>query len=432
MSRGSNFRPSAYATDHYSRQRFNLPVSRKLKAINRERDLDAYLTAKLNIISLIDKIPNPPTMAGRNPQPVTPTPDAPEPLVARTHPTAKSVQGDLLTLQDIFNSTKVGLTDTINNKFETLRSAVDDVSDTIISRIDGLEKKVTEDSSSFEKRLAAVEQSLRMVTDSDKVILQTDPKVAEAQTVLDDKLSKAVQVMACMEKDIGSNTTRGLLNTAKLLSNNYKISGIPLRPGEDPFEVTVDFLTSKLQIDFQASDLHVAFRLEGTIKVFIKRVRVELPPQMFISCSPSLKQKIDKNKHLLQKEKDPTDGHFYKIKQHLPDAFAAARQHFNPIVEDIIVTNKGKKKHEKVSFMFNGAQLLVDGKPVVEAVQPPPRSSIININQEQQQQLKTFPLEPLHEITDRKSRFIGYALRVYNIISVQQAYLRMRQLHPSA
>ena len=79
----------------------------------------------------------------------------------------------------------------------------------------------------------------------------------------------------------------------------------------------------------------------------------------------------------LDDKTDPTDGHFYKVKQQVPDAVQGARQHFNPVVADVQQKNKGRSKKERIPFYFQGTDLFVGGKKVKQLVNPPSRAEIL-------------------------------------------------------
>ena len=79
---------------------------------------------------------------------------------------------------------------------------------------------------------------------------------------------------------------RILHNTQLLNVNNYRISGIPFSPEENPFEATTKFFKDIMSITVNAGEIIVASHLPGTITVRIQGNRVELPPQMFVKVTP--------------------------------------------------------------------------------------------------------------------------------------------------
>ena len=367
-------------------------------------------------------------------------------LESRKNPTAKSVLRDIILVNKVLATTKTGLQSVIGSKFDAVSTLFTTSSNNLAQRItsiedkcDTLDKKCFQNEDSLEKRLqiseqkiTALEHKLKKVNEADNIVLQTDPAIEAKQAAHENQLLVTKNILSCMEKDIASNSTRGMANTARLLSNNVKISGIPFSPSEDPVSVVKKFLEDKVEISVNNDDIYDAFRLPGTLSVFISGIRVTLPPQMFVRCSPSLRRRIEKNKRNLEGKTDPIDHHFYKIKAQLPDSYSAARQHFNPIVQDIITKNEGKEPRDQDTFAFRGAELLINGCPVKEAVAPPPRTDLLGITAENQSELNKIPLPVLASVTEKKSRFFGFAVRAYSTKYIQEVYLRLRQLHPTA
>ena len=166
----------------------------------------------------------------------------------------------------------------------------------------------------------ALEQKLSKFKEGENIIYETDPRVAEEQDKIKKehdqphkKLDQAAAVMGDMEKEIQSLTSRTLMNTAKHLSNNVKISGIPEVEGENPFETVKEFLKTTGGIEAKEGDLIEANRIPGVLTVKIKSRLVELPRQMFVKCPPSLRRLIECRKKTKEQKKDPTDGHYYRI-----------------------------------------------------------------------------------------------------------------------
>ena len=181
-------------------------------------------------------------------------------------------------------------------------------------------------------RVESLEGKLRQVSEAENVVFQTPPELETEHNRMKQWMDQATHVITVLEKQVQSNSERIFHNVAKNFSDNVKISGIPEDKGS-PLVATKWFLENILEIeDVAEADILEAARLPGTMTVNIKGVRVELPRQMFVKCTPLLCQEIDRVKPILNEKKDPLDGHFYRIKPHLPDIFAAARQHYAPLL----------------------------------------------------------------------------------------------------
>ena len=302
----------------------------------------------------------------------------------------------------------------------------------VFPRLNALEDKCFSSKDSLEIRVRALEDKLANMKEGDNVVFETDPETKQAQQKLETQFKTSVDILTTMEKDIKSNTSRILMNTAQLLCNNVKISGIPYSENENPSDVVKKFLEDKMGLKIQPKDIYDAFRLKGTISVYIRGVKVWLPPQMFVRCAPPLAREIDRNKRILDKKTDPTDGHFYKVRIQTPDAYAAAKTHYNDIVQEVMTTNEGKPQEERTTFTFRGTELLLNDIPVTEPVLPPPRTAILNIPEDKQRAMDEIPLVQLSEARAKRSGFYGYAVRAYTTDYINLAYLKMRQMHPTA
>ena len=133
-----------------------------------------------------------------------------------------------------------------------------------------------------------------------------------------------------------------------------------------------------------------------------------------MKVTPYLQRRIASNIGKLEGKTDPTDGHFYKVKQQLPDTTQGTRQHFNKVIEDVQTKNKSRPKNERVSFYFQGYNLYVGGKRVREPIEPPSWLSLLAITPEEQKLVNAINLPELAYAEQQGSRFYGYAIRVYD------------------
>ena len=323
----------------------------------------------------------------------------------------------------------------VNSKFDAISKLLTD-KDGVYQRLQTLECQCLQSDNSLLHRLEAMETKLALVHSAENVTIQDNPDMerkCNALSMEHDVLRNDVgNVLLSLEQRMESQDSKLLMHTAKHLNLNYKISGINFNYEEDPVQAVIDFFRTTLQFTAAAENIHEAFRTGRALKIRIKGKPVTLPPLMFIKVAPSLKRMIEENKHLLRDQTDPLDGHFYKIKLHIPDAFTGARQHFNPIVQSIIEENENKPDAEKQSFAFRGTDLYIDGSKVIEPIKPPRRSDIVNINRDTANKLMSLDFPALASKTERASRFVSYAIRATDLPLIELAYLKMRTLHPTA
>ena len=345
-------------------------------------------------------------------------------FIHRTNPSPKSLQKDLEKIHTLLGKLCSDVTTGLDEVSEILTKDIKGV----LPRLHTLETtQQTHDS-----RLQVLEDRLAKVISSDHVTIQTSPKLEAAQDDLHVRLETAAVVIAMLEKQLQSSNSRILYNTQLHNVNKYRISGIPFVEGEDPVVETTTFLRNIMKVQVNDGDIVMASWMPGTITVRIKGNQVKLPPQIFVQVTCHLQKRIAANMSELDEKTDPTDGHFYKVKQQVPDAVQGARQHFNPVVADIQQKNKGRPKKECINFYFQGTDLFVGGKKVKQLVNPPSRTEILKITLEEQKQLNNINPPILARDEKDGSKFYAFAMRVYDVRFIRKAYLRLRQLHLAA
>ena len=350
-----------------------------------------------------------------------------EEFVSVDRPTCKSLQKDLEKVHNIVKKLK--------GDISRMLTSLDDINETFTTNTTETFECITTveaTSENHEARLKAVEAKLAIVECGESVVLQTSPILEAEHALLKQRVDTAAIVISSLEKELHSANSRILHNSQLHNVNHYRMSGIRFVEGEDPIVATTTFLKDILEVVVNDGDIVVASRIPGTITVRIKGEPVELPPQMFVKVSPHLQRRIAANIPVLEDKKDPIDGHYYKVKQQLPDAAQAARQHFNKVVSDVQLKNKTKPKAERIPFYFQGADLFIDGKKVKEPVTPPSRAALLTISPKLQQTLDSIVLEQLAYEERDGSKFFGYAARVYDIPLIKRLYTKMRQMHPAA
>ena len=271
------------------------------------------------------------------------------------------------------------------------------------------------------------------MVNSDSVTLQASPKLEAAQAELIKNQSMTAAVVGSIEKKVNSNSSRILHNTQLLNVNNYRISGIPYTAGENAFVATKSFFKDIMNITVNPGDLIVASRLPGTLVVHIDGNRVQLPPQMFVKVMPHLQRRIASNIGVLDDKKDPVDGHYYKVKQKLPDATLGAHVHYNKVVQEVQDRNKDRPEGApRETWYFQGTSLYVNGRRVRDPINPPLWSSLLTISPEHQKVLNNIDLKEQAYQESDGSCFYGYAIRVFELQTIEKVYTRLRQQHVAA
>ena len=344
-----------------------------------------------------------------------------EEYIVRTNPTCKSLQKDLERIHTLLNTVRSQVVEGLDNVNMILTNDVDG----IVPRLSSVECATK----THDKRLQDLEDKLALVVASDKVTIQASPKLEAQQNLMQSRLESAAVIISSLEKQIKSTNSRVLYNSQLHNVNKYRISGIPYVEGEDPFVEMTTFLQDIMKVTVNTGDIITASQMPGTITVRIKGTPVQLPPQMFVQVTCHLQKCIAANMSELDDKTDSTDGHFYKVKQQVPDAVQGVRQHFNPIVVDVHIKNQGKSRKDRMPFYFQGTDLFVDGKKVKEPVKPPSRAEILSISPQEQKLLNDINPQVLSQDSKDGSKFFGYAVHAYDLKFIKRMYLRLRQLH---
>ena len=202
----------------------------------------------------------------------------------RPNPTCKTLQNDVANVHSIIHKTKNDITTSINGIKVSMDAGFSDLTELLTNGDTGVIphlQRLETASSSYEDRLAAMEEKLALVEASDTVVLQSAPAQEAALNDMKQCVDTTAVIIQQFEKKFESTHSRILHNTQLINENKYKISGIPLVEGENPFTATKN-------IEVNDGDIIVASRLPGTLTIRIDGNKVQLPPQMFAKVTPHL------------------------------------------------------------------------------------------------------------------------------------------------
>ena len=319
MSRQPYYRKYGYTK--LNRGWFRKPESR----YNHWKIRARYYETKQNIQHLIDQLPGFSIMAAPHKDetgielPKKDTESDNDEFVSIDRSTCKSLQKDLEKVHTIVWKVKGDV-----NRLLTGLDEINDVFTATMEQTFGHITTVEAKSENHEIHLKAIEEKLALVEQADSVTLQTSPTLEADHVLLKQHIDTAAVIISLLEKQLHSTNSRILHNSQLHNVNHYRILGIHFVEGEDPVVATTTFLKDILEVTVNDRDIVVASRIPGTITVRIKGDPVELPPQMFVKVTPHLQKRIAANIWVLDSKTDPVDGHYYKVKQQLPDAAQAA------------------------------------------------------------------------------------------------------------
>ena len=257
---------------------------------------------------------------------------------------------------------------------------------------------------------------------------------ADFQASFDAKCTELNDKMDCHDKAIGvlehklvEHDSRITMNLAKHMSDNVKIGGLPEKTGENCMLTVSQFFENIMGLKPGVGDIIEASRLRGTLHRKIKGIFKDYPRLMFVKCSPAFRRMIESRKPVLANKYDEDSRIKYTIRNHLPDSHYAVRIKYNPWVRDIIANNEGKPDSQKETFSFQGDQFYVNGKRVVERVQPPTLAQVCALTTKQKEELDLLKFFESSCHTEKGSKFTAYATTALFIQHIENCYMKLRK-----
>ena len=311
---------------------------------------------------------------------------------------------------------------------------VNDPATGLCTRLNNMEKSKTGGGGISKAEFDAVLKRIKALEDVPRGSTSDTPErsdlVNARLSALERQMNIAGTMLDMTEKKIDTLDSRVTMNTAKLLSNNVKIMGIPFEDKEDAKQVCMDFFTKYMSFTAHNREIIAAFRMPGVKFVYINRKRVKLPPLMFVKCSDSLKRKIEEGLPLLDGKKHEKFHYRLGIKRHEPDAIIAAKIRYQEQIGNLIARNQHKGPNEQDSFFFRGSALFVNGKKVVDPLVPPLPKVLLDLTEGQIEELEELPItEGVVDESDKGSRYFSYAARVTDLEHIRKLYQKIRLQH---
>ena len=301
-------------------------------------------------------------------------------------------------------------------KFDSLNKQITNDNDGIIPRLKSVEKNIEE----LQARVDDFEQHLPIVKDLQERVETLE--LANARLMDDVALMKGFQQV--QDKQLQQCDKRLVNLTARSMSNNIIIYGLCQdEKGQDPTQIVLNFLKTKLKMQLQDEEVEVAHRLGN--KIGIK------PRPMVVRCKSSLRQRVfEYTKHLKDEKNELND--FYYIKLQLPEPLLTEKIEREEVLRKIQKANKNVPVDQQVPVEIKNKVLYVNKVPQKKHVTPPSIQDMYNIDAEMQSKIDSLQCVYSEKEEEKSSVFRAIALKVKNTQEVRLAYKKAKQLFPES
>lgn len=224
-------------------------------------------------------------------------------------------------------------------------------------------------------------------------------------------------------KQIENNQHKIVDLTARSMDHNFTITSLVESREENCKMVVMDFLKTKLNLNFDQNDIIVAHRM-GV------RPITNCPRLMVVKVTTRLKEQIMANTSRL-KGKQNEQGLAFYVNLQLPDALASEKRALQYETKRIKDFNEALPAgYKKKQFTVKNKKLYVDDK-LQEPLVFPPKPLDLFVNDKEQKALDQIDFNISKPKNQDRSQFIGLATRTYTTNHVQMAYKKVRQMYPS-
>ena len=194
---------------------------------------------------------------------------------------------------------------------------------------------------------------------------------------------------------------------------------------ENPIEVVFEFLSEMMNLEFPKQQIQSARR----IGVFFKP---EQPRLMAVQLNAELRDLVMSNLKALKGKKNANDKS-YSIKKQLPDQWTEERRRLKEAIEKAKKVNEAKPTgHEPDKIEVHKGNLYVNN--TLQKLQPlsPPKPNEIFVDKAEQDRIDKIKLKHSMPQEEGGSKFTAFAVKLQSLAEVRRAYVKMKQLYPSA
>ena len=196
---------------------------------------------------------------------------------------------------------------------------------------------------------------------------------------------------------------------------------------ENAVEAVQEFLQDKMTLEFTNDQIISARRIGGYIPG-----KPELPRAMLTQIKPDLRDSILSNLKKLKGKKN-TRGRGYRIARQLPDEWNEERRKLDEQVQKARKDNDAKPDTEQKDIIeVKKRTLYINKAPQKKYQLTVPGPADLFPDKQEQEKLDKIKFCTSSIIEEEGSKFQAYALKLQSLTEIKRAYVRIKQLHPSA
>ena len=195
---------------------------------------------------------------------------------------------------------------------------------------------------------------------------------------------------------------------------------------ETPTTTVEEFLQDKMELEFHTSQIITARRMG------IPSPNPTTPRMMLVTLRSDLKDLIMSNLAKLKGKKNTNDKG-YRIQKQLPESWTEENRQLRAAVQTAKKANDAKTdEQEKDHIQVRNCVLYMNKVAQKKQYLKAPPAVDMFPDQAEQDKLDKIKFSASATTDDNGSSFTAFALKVSSMTEVRRAYVKLKQLHPSA
>ena len=249
--------------------------------------------------------------------------------------------------------------------------------------------------------------------------------VEEENRQLRFELDIAKGLISKQNEEIGILRNRLTTMAGRSMRNNITIGGLPEKEGEKPKVLVKEFLKDKMEVVADMKDLKIVHRMGSQHNINNPRI-------MVAKCTHDLKEKIFKKKSAL---KDQTNemGKGYFISKQIPDEWAEEQRDLREAIKKAKQVNATKEQEgmEKDVIQVKNRILYINKEPQRKLLAVPKPAELF-VEKTEQDKIDRMKFYSSDSKTEEGSYFTAHVVKTQSMTEIRRAYIKVRQMHPSA
>lgn len=223
-------------------------------------------------------------------------------------------------------------------------------------------------------------------------------------------------------------------NTARSMRDNIVINGVSEVENENCEKEVIGFIKNNLKVNLKVADVIRAHRLGDEREPTVDKDGKEIPnPRpMVAKVDGKMKETIMKNVNKLKDKKGPDNKPLF-ISTQQPEGVTEKRKRLNFRVKQLKKAASSLPKSQKRPIIkVKHEKVFHNGFSVRDKVTVPTIPDVLFSKPDERQKVKKLKLKKSKPVDENGSTFIGYSLKVTSPSDVQQAYQKVKLLHPDS